>query len=361
MNRPRELERPVPGEGGTSGWVDLAAERLGGWALAASDEFFAPKENLLKPGRAIFREGAYTNRGKWMDGWETRRRRSSGHDWCIVRLGVPGAIRRVVVDTGHFRGNHPEACSVDGCVAPEEMDGETLARREDAWVALVPRSPLRGDAENVFAVQDDRRCTHVRLNIFPDGGVARLRVHGRGRPDWQRLLSTGGPVDLVAIANGGWVRDCSDHTFGRPANLLLPDRARHMGEGWETRRRRSPGHDWVILELGRRGTVACAEVDTTHFKGNHPESFRLEGLDDPALSGGDEAAVPGGGRKEWGERAWRPIVARTALAPHAVRRFRSVLEEPVTHVRLAIFPDGGVSRLRLWGRPAADEPRRADA
>ncbi len=359
MSRPREPERPAPGELGASAWADLAAERLGGWALAASDEFFAPKENLLRPGPGIFREGEYTARGKWMDGWETRRRRGSGHDWCIVRLGVPGAIRRITVDTGHFLGNHPEICSVDGFAAPEGLDDETLVGQE-GWVELVPRSPLRADAENTFAVEDDRRWTHVRLNIYPDGGVARLRVYGRGRPDWERLLSTGGPVDLAAVENGGWVRDCSDHTFGRPANLLLPGRARHMGEGWETRRRRSSGHDWVILELGRRGAIACVELDTTHFKGNHPESFRLEGLDHPAPSGGDEAEALGTGGEEWGERPWRTVVARSPLAPHAVRRFRSALEEPVTHVRLAIFPDGGVSRLRLWGRPTADGATRAD-
>lgn len=354
MSPPRpSAERETPGEGGVPEWVDLAAERLGGWALLASDEFFAPKENLLKPGRAVFREGEYTERGKWMDGWETRRRRGSGHDWCVVRLGAPGTIHRITVDTSHFRGNHPEACSIDGCAAPRGTAGDDLAGREDAWVELVARSPLRGDAENVFSVSHDRRWTHVRLNIYPDGGVARLRVHGRPRPDWEELLSAGGPVDLVAVENGGRVRDCSDRTFGQPANLLLPGRAAHMGEGWETGRRRGPGHDWVVLELGRRGIVACAEIETTHFKGNHPESFELEGVDDEEVSSAEAVA--------WSERPWRTIVPRSPLAPHATQRYHSGLQEPVTHVRLAIFPDGGVSRLRLWGRPAAERPRSTDA
>ena len=311
--------------------IDLAAARLGGRALKASDEFFAPKANLLQPGRGVFIEGKYTPRGKWMDGWETRRRRGPpGHDWCIIRLGAPGVIRKVTVDTNHFRGNHPEAASVEGAT-----DGRT-------WVEILPRVPLAGHTENVFAVKTELRATHVRLNIYPDGGVARLRAWGEPRPDWTRLRAGKEPIDLVAAALGGVPLAASDQFFSEPLNLLLPGRPANMGDGWETRRRRGPGFDWVVLKLGHRGVIEAAEVDTTHFKGNYPESCRLEGAESPA--------VPD-------DTTWRELLPRTRLGPNRRHRIPipAAARRPVTHVRLSIFPDGGVARLRLWGRPVPVE------
>ncbi len=164
------------------GLIDLAAARLGGNALLASDEFFAPKSNLLEPGRGVFIEGRYTKRGKWMDGWETRRRRGPGYDWCIIRLGAPGVIRALTVDTNHFRGNHPAECSLDAV----DLAGAPTARRlralGGAWLERLPRAPLAGHTENDFSIRGDARATHVRLNIYPDGGVARLRVWGEAGP-----------------------------------------------------------------------------------------------------------------------------------------------------------------------------------
>ena len=213
-----------------AGLIDLAAARVGGRALRANDEFFAPKENLLAPGRGVFIEGKYTSRGKWMDGWETRRRRTPGHDWCIVRLGIPGVIRAVTVDTNHFRGNHPEACSLDASV-------------RNQWVEILSRSPLHGHAENEFQIASDARVTEVRLNIYPDGGVARLRVWGEARPDWSRLAHR--RIDLAAVGHGTVPVAASDEFFGEPLNLVMPGRPANMGDGWETKRRRGPGHDWV--------------------------------------------------------------------------------------------------------------------
>lgn len=304
--------------------VDLASERLGGKAVEANDEFFAPKENLLKATRPLFREGEYTEHGKWMDGWETRRRREPGHDWCVVRLGLPGVVRGIVVDTAHFTGNFPEACSIE---ASEEPAGP--------WREILPRSPLAGDAENLFPVEDERRVTHVRLNIFPDGGVARLRVYGTVLPDWEKVTREGGNVDLVAIENGGLVLAASDMFFGSRHNLILPGRGRNMGDGWETKRRRGPGHDWAIVRFGTAGTVRRAEVDTAHFKGNAPGSCSIEVA--------NAAAGP-----------WREMLPETKLSPDSLHRFEQELR-PVgeaTHARLNIFPDGGVSRLRLFGRIA---------
>ena len=222
---------------------DLAARRLGGMVLIANDEFFAPKENLLEPGAPVFDPDRYTDRGKEMDGWETRRRRDPGHDWCIVRLGVTGIVRGVVVDTSFFRGNYPDRCSVEGAVVEE--DDVTGVE----WFELLPESPLEGDSVNRFDVASPPRVTHLRLNIFPDGGVARLRVHGEPLPDLRTLTDDGGRTDVAASLSGGSVLDASDLFFSSPHNLIAPGDSHGMHDGWETRRRRGEGHDWVVLRL----------------------------------------------------------------------------------------------------------------
>jgi allantoicase len=317
--------------------VDLAAERLGGAVLAANDEFFAPKENLLKAAEPVFLDGKYTDVGKWMDGWETRRRREPGHDWAILRLGLPGVPRGVVVDTRHFRGNYPESCSLDACTlegypTPAELAGDSVA-----WTEILPRSPLQGDSRNTFPIEKDLgRVTHLRLNIFPDGGVARLRVHGEVLPDWRRLARRG-EIDLAGVENGGVVVACSDMFFGNRHNLIQPGPSLGMHDGWETKRRRGPGHDWAVVRLGHRGRLERVEVDTSHFKGNAPGSCTLEGCDAP---GGDPAD-------------WQEILPPTALRPHTRHLFDELAADgPFTHVRLNIFPDGGVARLRLFGKLA---------
>jgi allantoicase len=308
-----------------TGLVDLASERLGGAVVAANDEFFAPKENLVKASKPVFREDEYTDRGKWMDGWETRRRREPGHDWCVVRLGLPGIIGGVDVNTAFFRGNFPESCSI-----------EAAESEEGPWTEILPRSPLRGDAENLFPIEANRRFTHVRLHIYPDGGVARLRVYGRVVPDRERLAEHG-EIDLAALENGGLVLAASDMFFGARHNLILPGPPRGMHDGWETRRRRGPGHDWAILELGVPGTVRRVEVDTTWFKGNAPGSCSLD-----VLTGGDPLSAAS---------EWRETLPQTALSPDAVHRFEREVRDaaPATHARLNIYPDGGVARLRLFG------------
>ena len=319
--------------------VDLAAEALGGTVIAANDEFFAPKEALLKPTPAEWREGAYTERGKWMDGWETRRRRSPGYDWAIIHLGAPGVVRGVVIDTAFFRGNYPESASIEGCELAATPSADALMSPSVEWRTLLPQAPLAGDTKNAFTLADHGRVTHLRLNIFPDGGVARLRVHGD-----VRLIPHDGdnPVsDLAAMENGGYSVVCSDMFFGHRQNLLMPGRSTHMGNGWETKRRRGPGHDWTIIRLGSPGEIEWAELDTDHFKGNAPDSCLLEAcflpdasaemLLDPALS-------------------WTEIVPQNRLQPHSRHRFDARRGAPATHVRLNIFPDGGVARLRLFGR-----------
>ncbi|HYR98505.1 MAG TPA: hypothetical protein VEO58_05795, partial [Gemmatimonadales bacterium] len=217
-----------------------------------------------------------------------------------------------------------------------------LRALDRAFVELLPRSALAGDTENEFGVASDAAYTHVRLKIYPDGGVARLRIWGEARPEWPRIAAARRAVDLVAVEHGGVPLATSDQFFSEPLNLIMPGPSRDMGDGWETRRRRGPGHDWVVLRLGRRGVVEHVDLDTTHFKGNFPESASLEGCD-----------VAGSGAPPADDALWRELVARTTLRANARHRLAVPpgKRDPLTHVRLNIFPDGGVARLRVWGRP----------
>ena len=320
--------------------IDLASERLGGAVVAANDEFFAPKENLIKAAAPVWREGDYTERGKWMDGWETRRRRDLGpeaHDWCIVRLGGRGTVRGVDVHTAFFTGNYPESCAIDACDLPGIAAIEALLSAP--WRELLPRSPLKGDAHNLIAIPDAPPATHLRLRIYPDGGVARLRVHGEIVADWERLRRQG-DVDLGAVEHGGAVVACSDMFYGSRHNLIMPGDATHMGDGWETKRRRGPGHDWTIVRLGAAGAIRRVDVDTRHFRGNAPGACSLDG-----------ARLEPGQRLD--DAAWRELLPLAPLQPHARHTFEEALCAigDITHARLNIFPDGGIARLRLFGRP----------
>jgi allantoicase len=330
--------------------VDLASERVGGEALVASDDFFAEKENLLREGRGVFIEDKFTDRGKWMDGWETRRRRTPGHDWCVIRLGVPGVIRGLVVDTNHFNGNQPETCTVDACVAPDDATAMEMGPLDDdpRWTRILDHQQLGPSAEHRFEVESSERYTHVRLNIYPDGGVARFRVYGEARPDWDALRSRSDAIDLACMQNGGRALACNDMHFSHKDNLILPGDSRNMGDGWETRRRRSPGCDWNIVQLGHRGTVERVIVDTMHFKGNYPDSCLLEWAD---LD--DDATARLCGAPESGDVTWHTLVPQTKLQADTKHEFTPEGDTPptCTHVRLTIYPDGGVARLRVLGRP----------
>ena len=328
--------------------AELAATRVGGKALFANDEFFAPKENLLRPGRGEFIPGKFTSRGKWMDGWETRRRRTPGHDWCVIQLGMPGVVRGVDVDTHHFIGNFPERCSLEACFRPGASSKAALLGPKTTWVEILPPKHLQGGSQNLFPVANDRPWTHLLLNIYPDGGVARLRAYGEVALDWPALALSKRPFDLASIRSGGLVLGASDMHFGSKDNLIMPGRSLNMGDGWETRRRRGPGHDWLILRFGGPGTIDRLEIDTNHFKGNYPESASLEGCVTretglEMLSG----EAPG----------WREVLPRTKLRPHHRHVYSREVRDvgPFTHVRFRIFPDGGVSRLRIHGRAAPAE------
>lgn len=335
-----------------TGLVDLLAENLGGKALGCSDDFFAGMENLVKPGRGVFLPDEYTERGKWMDGWESRRRRGGpDHDWCILQLGVPGHIKALDIDTNHFLGNHPPYAAVDAVRAP----GASAAELESAaWDEILPQSPLKAGSQNIFAIGRTASYTHLRLRIYPDGGVARLRVYGDVDTDWKLLEERPetlerlreGEVDLASLRNGAKTLACSDMFFSPMENLIVPGPARNMGEGWETRRKRHPGHDWILVKLAARGVVNMAVLDTHFFKGNFPDRALVEGIDAPNAKITDLIHT---------DERWKTLLPETKMAADTRFHFRDELADigPITHVRVRTFPDGGISRMRLYGTRSA--------
>jgi allantoicase len=330
-----------------TGLVDLVALELGGRVLGCSDDYFAEAENLLRPGRGVFIADKFTDRGKWMDGWESRRKRAAGYDWCVLKLGVRGQLFGVDIDTHHFNGNHPQFASLEGIHAPAEGEISLERLATMPWSELLPQVPIRPDAQNLCAVQSVGPITHLRLNIFPDGGVARFRAFGRVVADWPnpeldedtRQHVGPGLVDLAALENGGIALACSDARFGPMNNLLLPGRAANMGGGWETRRTRGPNTDWVLLQLGARGRPNVIEVDTNHFKGNYPDRCSVEVIDAPGARITDLVR----------SAAWHTVVQDAKLSAHTRHFFEHLPSFDASHVRLNIIPDGGVSRFRVWG------------
>ena len=319
--------------------VNLASAGLGARALFATDDFFAEVSRMLADAPAVFYPGKFDDNGKWMDGWESRRKRGPGHDHAIVRLAAAGAILGFDVDTSHFTGNYPPACRIEACNVAGDPDAGTI------WTELVPMTPLGPSAHHYLAAGTGGVWTHVRLNIYPDGGVARLRVYGEPHIDAE--AQRGKLLDLASGLNGGRVIAYSDAHFGAFDRLLAPGRGVDMGDGWETRRRRTPGNDWIIVALGARGVLEAVELDTAHFKGNFPDSFSLHAADLGAGLGGLNDAIIAS------SMFWPELIGQQKLQADHVHDYDQLNAlGPVTHVRLNIFPDGGVSRLRLFGKLA---------
>jgi len=320
----------------TDRYIDLAQPRLGAQVISASDEFFAPKERLIMPEAPVFIPDKYDDHGKWMDGWESRRKREEGHDFCVIRL-CPGIIHGVDIDTSFFTGNYPPQASLEVC----RCDGDPSEKTE--WFELLPIFSLQGNANHYMEVSNHRVWTHLRLNIFPDGGIARLRVYGVAHCDGS-LVPPGEWVDLAAMTSGGRALSCNDMHFGHMSNLIAPGHGANMGDGWETRRRRSPGNDWAILELGHPGRIRRVEVDTAYFKGNYPARCSVHGAMLNEVADNEISTdAP----------CWNKILPPQKLGPDRVHVFEEeLLGVPViSHVRFDIYPDGGISRLRLFGTP----------
>ena len=329
--------------------TNLAAARLGAKVLYATDDFFAAKENIIQEGRGIFIPDKYTDRGKWMDGWESRRKRVAGHDWCVIQLAAAGKIEGIDIDTNHFLGNHPPFASLEATSLPMGLSITEIEPGKIQWTEILPKSPLQPGSQHFFSIPDEQIWTHLRLHIYPDGGIARLKVYGHIVKDW-KSIDAKEPLDLAAAVNGARAVCCNDMFFSDMNNLLMPDRSLNMGDGWETKRSRVLNHrDWVIIQLATKGIIHKIVVDTGHFKGNYPDCCCLEGF---VL---DKKNIERQSVSDFWENPsieWTPILPKMKLEADQEHSFESQIltKRAFTHVRFSIFPDGGVSRLRLFGR-----------
>lgn len=321
----------------TRRYVNLADPRLGAQALDASDDFFAPMARMLNPEPAVFIPGKYDEHGKWMDGWETRRKRVTGYDWCVVKLARAGVIKGFDIDTSHFTGNYPPAASIEACELAEGKAPDA----HTAWTEIVPSRSLQGNSHHYVEVEANTAFTHLRINIYPDGGIARLRVYGQPRVDWTHA-DRSALIDLAAMENGAYIVGTNNQHFGLASTLLMPGRGVNMGDGWETRRRREPGNDWCIVALAHPGVLKRVGVDTAHFKGNFPDRCSLQAAH---VHGGTDSSLI------TQSMFWPTLLPEQKLRMDHEHTFEAELASlgPVTHVRFNIFPDGGVSRLRLFG------------
>ncbi|OBT98103.1 allantoicase [Pseudogymnoascus verrucosus] len=350
--RPYEVERvaatSVPAEKINetlkAGNIDLISSTLGGKILACSDEYFAPSTNLLNPQTPIHEAGKMVYTGAWFDGWETRRHNPSPFDWAIIRLGVAsGTITGIEIDTAFFTGNNAPEISVEGVFSPSDEEVVSWAGGRGEWEPILGIEECGPSARFGWEIAEStgKAYTHVRLNMYPDGGIARFRLFGQAVPIFP--MDAKEVFDLAAAQNGGVALSCSDEHFGVISNLLLPGRGMDMGDGWETRRTRGEHVDWAIVKLGARGTIERVVVDTAHFRGNFPQKVRVEGLN------WERDGEPGNE-----EGGWVELVAESKTGPDALHEFVAMEQGKVfTHVKLVMIPDGGVKRLQIWGARAA--------
>ena len=317
--------------------INLASARLGAEAVACSDDFFAPMSRLIQDSEPVFHPDRFDDNGKWMDGWESRRRRGVGFDWCVVRLAVPGQVLRFELDTRHFTGNHPPGAVLDGAAG-----GECPAPDSGRWQPLTSQLSLGGDALHTAECADQSTVFRwVRLRIYPDGGLARLRVIGQPQVN----VESGERLELSALLNGGWVVAVSNAHYGNPASVIMAGRGLNMGDGWETARRRVPGNEWIIIGLGVPGVVDEIEIDTEHFKGNYPAAVSVQAAEMPGMY--DDALVTQA-------MFWPEVLAEQPLAADRIHRFPIDANTPVTHIKVNSHPDGGISRIRAFGTPRRD-------
>lgn len=342
MSNTDTSNNPFSGE-----YIDLLSEKVGGKALSCSDEWFAECASLVLQADPVFKAGHFVPTGQWMDGWESRRsygradHRSGNRefDWCIVKLGIPGIVHGTDVETTHFRGNAPEFASLEGAWVDGDLSDETQ------WFEVLDQSPTAAHSHNFFPVMCDKPCTHLRLKIFPDGGVARLRVYGVARANPDNFVP-GELVDIASVMNGGRGLACSDKFYSSPSNLLMPNKGVNMGDGWETKRRRDASNDWAIVKLGLTGTIRKIMVDTAHFKGNFPDTISVEAT----LSDSEDMTAD--------DIEWHTVIERTPVYADQehlfIKQIQVDRDREFNHVRLNIFPDGGISRLRIFGFPNWD-------
>jgi len=319
-----------------NGLIDLAQSRLGSKIVYKTDEFFAPAKRIINPWPPVFKEGVFDKHGKWMDGWETRRKRSKGHDYLILKLGKPGKIYKVDIDTSYFSGNHPTKVSIQAC-----FDKKNITNKNFKWTTILKKKSTKANSHHFFNIKNKSTFSHVKLNIFPDGGVARLRVYGtiENKKKFGKKI-----LNLTSVLNGATPIVCNNEHFGRAENILAPGIGKNMGDGWETRRSRGKNFDWLIIKCATAGRIGKIQIDTHHFKGNYPDKCSLQAA--YINSKISNKSIVNSSKK------WKLLLNKVKLNAHKKHNFQNKLmkNKKVNYIRINIFPDGGISRIRMFGK-----------
>jgi allantoicase len=320
----------------TNGLIDLAQPRLGSKVIFKTDDFFASANRIIDPLPAVFKEGLFDKNGKWMDGWESRRKRTSGYDFLIIKLGKPGSIDKVDVDTSHFNGNQPSMISLEGCYS------KSNSIKNFKWKTFIGKKKTKANSHHIFKSSSKSIFTHIKLNIFPDGGVARLRLYGNISKENNNLKNK--KINLTSLLNGASVIACNNEHFGKAENILAPGKAKNMGDGWETRRRRDKGFDWLILNSIKGDKIDKIEISTHHFKGNYPSHCSLQAAYIPGKK--SSSAIVKSSNK------WKFLLSKTNLSANKTHKFINKLmkNNKINFIKINIFPDGGISRFKIFGK-----------
>ena len=319
-----------------NGLIDLAQSRLGSKIVFKTNEFFAPAKRIINPWPPIFKEGVFDKHGKWMDGWETKRKRGKGYDYLILKLGRPGRISKIDIDTSYFSGNQPSKVSLHACFSKKK-----LPNKNSKWTTILKKKPTKANSHHFFNIKNKSIFTHIKLNIFPDGGVARIRIYGS-----MKILKnfTGKVLNLTSVLNGATPIACNNEHFGRAENILAPGMGKNMGDGWETRRSRGKNFDWLIIKCATAGKINKIQIDTHHFKGNYPDKCSIQAaFIDKKIS---SRAIVNNSKK------WKLLLNKVKLYAHKKHNFKNNLmkSKKINYIKINIFPDGGISRIRVFGK-----------
>jgi len=319
----------------TNGLIDLAQPRLGTKVIYKTDDFFASANRIISPTEPVFKVGIFDKHGKWMDGWESRRKRTAGHDYIIIKLGKPGTIKKVDVDTSHFNGNQPAMISIEGANSNSNKINQLK------WQPLLSKKKTKANSHHYFTVNSDKVFTHIKFNIFPDGGVARLRLYGSIAKS-SKLKNK--KINLASLLDGSSVIACNNEHFGKAENILAPGKAKNMGDGWETRRRRGKGFDWLILNSLDGKEIDKIEISTHHFKGNFPSHCSLQAAYLPNSKNSKQIVKS--------SNTWKYLLKDAKLSANKVHVFKNNLmkKDKINFIKINIFPDGGISRFRIYGK-----------
>ena len=319
----------------TNSLIDLAQPRLGTKVIFKTDDFFASANRIISPSMPIFKAGVFDKNGKWMDGWESRRKRVSGHDYIILKLGKPGKISKVDVDTSHFNGNQPSMISIEG------TNSLSNKVKNFKWQTLLSKKKTKANSHHYFSIKNKKTFTHIKFNIFPDGGVARLRLFGSIVKNNRIKNKT---INLASLLDGASVVACNNEHFGRAENILAPGKAKNMGDGWETRRRRAKGFDWLILNCIDGIEIKNIEISTHHFKGNFPSYCSLQAAYFPTLKNSKQIVKS--------SSKWKYLLKNSKLSANKTHIFKNLTmkKNKINYIKINIFPDGGISRFRVYGK-----------